>query len=270
MKSMKKILFSVLAIALFLVGPKVEAKTVSWDDLVAKLKEGRVVEEITNAKNNGENQDISITANASKFTAVMTIDGEESTFELNYSDGKVTYNNDFTVNSDSSANFARLHDKFIADTVLFAGELYSYASLEVADLLSTGDFNTLTLANDGIEMKYVDYTYATGNINFEGERITIFKLDLVNGFAGLQEVVECQPGEEGTISSTPAIPEPTPNTPTEETKEPSEQPKVEEEKLPNNPSTGDVQLYYIVGGIVVCMVIAISAAIHLKNKEEII
>ena len=39
MKSMKKILFSVLAIALFLVGPKVEAKTVSWDDLVAKLKE---------------------------------------------------------------------------------------------------------------------------------------------------------------------------------------------------------------------------------------
>ena len=271
MKNIIKMLFSIFVIGLVFTGIQVEAKEVSWNDLVAKLKEGRVVEEITNAKNNGEDQDISITATSNKFIAVISIEGESSTFELNYSDGKVTYGNDFIVDSDQKAVFARLHDKFIDDVVLSVGELYSYGSNEVVALLSSTTLEQLTLANDGIEITRVDYSYQVGNINFEGDRINNFKLDLVNGFADLEEIVECPEEDE------PTTPEPSPNPSPSPSPSPSaspevtpETPKSEEEKLPENPSTGDVQLYYVVGGIVVCMVIAISAAIHLRKKEEII
>lgn len=262
MKNMKKILFSFLAIGLFLIGTNVEAKTVSWDDLVNKLKDGRVVEEITNAKNNGESQDIVITSSGSEFKADMTVEGTTVPFILTYSDGKVSFDSDITVNTLADAEFARLLDIWVEDVILFAGELYSYSSREVATLITSDNLETLQLASDGIKVVKEDISYQDENsVTINSDRIKSLKLDLVNGFGGLVETPECED------SNTPA-PTPT-NTPTPV--ETQEQPKEEIKKEEvTNPSTGDIEVYQIVGGLVICMSIATGIAIHLRKKEEII
>lgn len=266
MKNMKKILFSFLAIGLFLIGTNVEAKTVAWDDLVNKLKEGRVVEEITNAKNNGENQEINVVVNGNEFKANMTVEGTTVPFILTYSDGVVSFNSDINVNTLEDAEFARLLDTWVEDVILFAGELYNYDSSEVVDLISRDDLDTLTLASDGIEIVKEDISYPDEHsVTINSDRIKSLKLNLVNGFGGLVETPECED---------PNTPEPTPtptNTPTPEETPIPEQPKEESKKEEvTNPSTGDIEVYQIVGGLVICMSIATGIAIHLRKKEEII
>lgn len=260
MKNMKKILFSFLAIGLFLIGNNVEAKTVTWDDLVNKLKNGRVVVEITNAKINGENQDINVVVNGNEFKANMTIEGTTVPFILTYSDGVVSFNSDINVNTIADAEFARFLDIWVEDVILFAGELYNYSSSEVAALISNDTLETLTLTGDGIEVVKEVISYPNEHsVTINSDRIKSLKLNLVNGFGGLVETPEC--GESNTSAST---------------QNPNETPAQEQSKEENkkeeitNPSTGDIKVYQIVGGLAICMSIATGIAIHLRKKEEII
>jgi len=87
-----------------------------------------------------------------------------------------------------------------------------------------------------------------------------FKLDLVNGFGGLvEDTSDC------------ADPEPTPAPETKPTTNPDPVPETTPEEAPaENPSTGDVQIYQIIGGIVVSLVVAVVAIKNLNRKEEII
>lgn len=263
MKNMKKVLFSFLAIGLFLIGTNVEAKTFTWDDLVNKLKDGRVVEEITNDIANGDNKEINVIVNGNEFKANMTIEGTTVSFILNYNSGVVSFSNDMNVTTMDDAVFARLLDIWVEDVILFAGELYGYSSSEVANLITSDNLETLALTSDGIEVVKEDISYPNEHsVTINSDRIKSLKLDLVNGFGGLVETPECED------PNTPEDPTPTP-TP-EETPTP-EQPKEETKKEEvTNPSTGDIEVYQIVGGLVICMSLATGIAIHLRKKEEII
>ena len=252
MKAMKKVFLTVLTLSLFLLGTKVEAKTVSWDDLIQRLKNGQVAEYVRNEQTNGESIQLNITSDDSKFVATVNSNGAEVVFQLNYSNGKVDFTDTTTATATDEVKMLadKINTMWVQDVIIYAGVLYNYATDDVTNLIANGDFTNLTLANNGIEMSKMDYTITQNGIDFNGKFITAFKLDLVNGFGGLQEV-----------SDPDCVTEPTP-TPT-----PSETP---EETSIKNPSTGDVQLYKIVGGIAVYGVIAFGAILHIRKKEEII
>ena len=263
MRIIKKIFLTVLAFGFFFVGSKVEAKTVAWSDLIDRISNGRVAEYVRNEQTNGENIQLNINSDSSKFVATVNSNGVEVVFQLDYSDGKVSFTDTTTASASDDVKVLadKINTMWVQDVIIYAGVLYNYKTDDVTNLIVSGDFNNLTLANDGIEMSSMDYSIVQGGNTFNGKFITSFKLDLVNGFAGLEEIPD---------PDCVTDPEPTP-TPTPDTSTPVENPTTPTEEAPvKNPSTGDISVYQIAGGIVLCMGVAFGAIHHLRKKEEII
>lgn len=266
MKKLKNILFGFLSIGLLFTGTSVEAKTVSWDDLVIKLKNGQTVEYLESAKTSDQDVSYSITSDDTKFVATSVIDGVTNVFQLNYdeSNGLVTYTANYIIDTYEEAisdesTIAIMDSFWIYDVILSTGNLYGYNESEVENFLDTVDENSLTLDKDGIEVVNNVYNYEEDVVSITITQPTSVKLSLVNGFGGLGTTDDSQ----NANPDVPAEPVTTPEPTIEPTPTPGEAPI-------ENPSTGDVQIYQIVGGIVVCLTIVIVAIKKISKKEDII
>lgn len=263
MKKTKNLLMMFLAVAAFFIGGiKVEARTVDWAELVNRLKEdSRVVEYVGNEQTNGEDISLTIESDDTTFKATVTNEGVQTVFELKYSDGVVTFVDTTTGNGDEIVawNAMFFNNLWVQDTVIYAGVLYYYSAEDVENFLASDDLTSKTLANDGIELVTAEYDYTDENLDFSIEYISSFKLDLVNGFGGLVETddPDCvEPTKKDVV--VPEIPKPTP-TPT---------PVIPVEEEAENPSTGDIKIYQVIGGITLASIVATGCIAVLRKKEN--
>lgn len=207
---------------------------------------------------------------------LKSAEGVTHIFQLNYdkTTGIVSYVNNSVIDSigKSQDEFTIMNNvidaMWMLDIIRVAGDLYLYSESDVNDFITrmTDNHDSYSLATDGIEVDSFEFTYTEeneyGTTNVSNTSVVSYKLDLVNGFGGLEECPDRIDSEQPSVSepeSSEVVPQPAPETP-------KEQPQEEIE----NPSTGDIQVYKVVGGIAVCMMLAIGAAIHLRKKEEII